>query len=112
VARFSPVPVPGDFNRDGVVDSSDIGAMLKAIIDLPGYMSSYDVSAADLSTLGNLDGDGVLTNADLQALLTTLLNGGMPVQTVPEPAGILLLAVGGMIGLLSLRRIRATARGN
>jgi hypothetical protein len=104
IARFSPVPVPGDFNRDGVVDSADIVAMVGALVDLPGYMSTFDVSATDLMTIGNLDGDNAITNADLQALLNMLISGGTPVQNVPEPAGFVLMVISGMLGAVSLRK--------
>jgi hypothetical protein len=111
VARFSPVPVPGDFNRDGVVDAADIAAMMTALTDLPDYMSTYDLSPSDLLTIGDFNADGSVTNADLQGLLSNLISNNPPYQPVPEPAGFVLLALGGMLASWVRAAISATRFG-
>ncbi len=108
IARFSPVPVPGDFNRDGVVDAADISVMMSALVDLPDYMSTYDLSPADLNTIGNLNGDGQITNADLQSLLNMLICGANQVQSVPEPTAFVLLLVSSLLGAAFFRRLQTT----
>jgi hypothetical protein len=42
--------------------------------------------------MGDVNGDGVLNNADVQSLLTMLKSGGGSLAAVPEPASIVLLA--------------------
>ncbi|HZZ29029.1 MAG TPA: SBBP repeat-containing protein [Pirellulales bacterium] len=117
LARFSLPVIKGDFNRDGVVDSSDIVAMLSALNNLPNYETSKDLSASDLISLGDFNGDNQVNNADLQGFLNFLLSGGASVQSVPEPAGFVLLALGGLLiaeaakrRKLSVPKISASAK--
>ena len=51
-------PVPGDFNRDGALNSADINSMLAALADLNAYKTAHGLSDADLLNIGDLDGDG------------------------------------------------------
>ena len=60
------MPLPGDFNNDGHVNSADIPAMLAALADLNGYQSSRGISNADLLAIADVNGDGTVNNADLQ----------------------------------------------
>jgi Dockerin type I domain/PEP-CTERM motif len=85
--------LPGDFNRDGHVDASDIPAMLIALTDLNHFQTVNGFSAAELLAIGDIDGDGQLTNADVQALLTRLKSGGGSIDSVPEPTSLVLLAL-------------------
>jgi hypothetical protein len=109
IARFSPVAVPGDFNRDGVVDTADISVMMGALVDLPSYMSTYDLSPSDLNTICNVNGDGDITNADMQSLIKLLVDDANQVQSVPEPAALILCALGGILCVMLRRKIRASA---
>ena len=97
----------GDFDRNRVVNSQDLTAMLGALTNLPGYQSTGGLTNADLLAIGDLNGDGKVTNADLQGLIN-LLNGGggTGAQAVPEPnaAFLAVLASGVFIGI---RRRRA-----
>ena len=72
--KFVPL-ILGDFNRDGQRNSADIGAMLSALSDLPDYQAQQELADSDLLTIGDLDDDGAVTNADLQALLDLLKRG-------------------------------------
>ena len=63
---------PGDFNRDGHVNAADLPAMLAALTDLNRYKSANSLTDADLLAIGDIDGSGSVTNADVQALLTLL----------------------------------------
>jgi hypothetical protein len=101
--------LPGDFNRDGHVDASDILPAMKALTDPAGYEAQYSVSPADLQIIGDVNGDTKFTNADLQALLNYLQDGGGSISTVPEPSGLLLLALGSF-ALTVRRRIDHKAR--
>ena len=98
----------GDFNRDGHVNSADIPAMLAALADLNAYKSAHALSDADLLTIGDVDGDGKVTNADVQSLLTLLKYGGGSTTPVPEPASLTL----GLIGLCARLRRRVLRRAS
>ena len=88
-----PSDIPGDFNRDGHVDASDISAMEVALADIHGYETAKGLTDAQLLKNGDINGDGQITNADLQALLTLLESGGGSNSSVPEPAAVVLLVL-------------------
>ncbi len=91
--RLASVPfLPGDFNRDGHVNAADIPAMLSALSDLNAYKTTKGLTDPNLLVIGNLNGSGALTNADLSALIGLLRSGGGSLATVSEPASIWLLA--------------------
>jgi hypothetical protein len=95
--------LPGDFNQDGVVNAQDIPAAEAALVNLPAYEKQYNMSPYDMNLIGDVNGDGQVTNADLQALITGLKNGTL--NAVPEPASFLLLGLGGAFFLVGkLRR--------
>jgi hypothetical protein len=88
--------MPGDYNRDGRIDAGDISAMQVAFTDLPGFAAANSgLSASDLLTLEDVNGDGVVSLADEQALLRFLLSGGNNFTTVPEPTSGVLLGLAG-----------------
>ena len=68
------LPVRGDINRDGHVDAADISALMVALADLPTYQGS--LTSTQLAEIADLNGDGLVTNADLQGLINLLANGG------------------------------------
>ncbi len=53
--------------------------------------------------MADVNGDGVVNSADLQALLLEVRAGGVAAEPVPEPSAAMLLALGG-IGLWARRR--------
>jgi autotransporter-associated beta strand protein len=96
---------PGDFDRDGQANAADLGVMQEALADLDNYQSVHSNMTGDqLVSIGDLNGDGLVNNADLQGLIDVLAggsgSGGSGIATVPEPAAIFLLAAGGLISLL------------
>jgi fibronectin-binding autotransporter adhesin len=106
VLTVSPQSLRGNFNLDGTVDNADIGAMLKALTDLNGYVNGgnslhVNLSNGDLLALGDFDGSGTITNRDIQPMLAYIggLAGSGSLSSVPEPASWLLLAVGGAFAL-------------
>ncbi len=96
--------VLGDFNRDGLVTVADISAMMQALTDLKTYQATYSLTNAQLIEIGDLDGSGQVTDADLQALINLLANGGGngSLTVVPEPGSIVLLGLG--VLAIALRR--------
>jgi hypothetical protein len=91
-----------DMNQDGHVDAKDIVAMEKALANEAGFAQNEGLTMDQLALIGDVNGDGVFNNADLQALLNLLKSGGGS-TSVPEPASFMLLAFG---GLLLIRRSR------
>jgi Dockerin type I domain/PEP-CTERM motif len=98
----------GDVNLDGHVDAKDIPAMMQALANETGYSQSAGVSKSELETVGDVNGDGKFTNADLQSLLIDLKNGGGSADSVPEPASIFLFCLGAL-AIAYRRRFRNAA---
>jgi uncharacterized repeat protein (TIGR03803 family) len=93
IFELTPVHLRGDFNLDGQVNAFDIPAMLAALPDLDGFKTASSLSDADLLMIGDVNGDGIVSNADVQALLNLLHSGGGSVNAVPEPLSIVLMAL-------------------
>jgi probable HAF family extracellular repeat protein len=95
---FLLIPVLlGDLDRNGRVDASDIHAMMTALRDLKSYQASWGLSDNELKSIGDFDGDGVVTNTDLQGLINLLANSGgsgsSSLAPVSEPANWVLAAI-------------------
>jgi hypothetical protein len=83
----------GDFNFDGHVNALDIAAMQSALADQGAYDTLHGLVPANLVGLGDFNGDGKFTNADLQGFLNYLKAGNGSLSSVPEPASLLLLGL-------------------
>ena len=95
----------GDLNQDNHVNATDVTAMLTALTDINAYKAAHPtLDTFEASDILDVDKDGIVSNADLQGLLTTLKSGGGSVAPVPEPASAELAALGGVAGLLLFRR--------
>ncbi len=98
--------LPGDFNRDGQTDVSDLSAMISALSDLTGYKASQNLSDAQLEVIGDLNNDFALNYSDLQAFMILLKGGLGTTTTVPEPATFALAAIAGICSLVHLGKVR------
>jgi hypothetical protein len=82
-----------DFNLDHHVNAADVPAMLNTLTDLNSYRAAMSLTNAGLLSISDINGDGKITNSDLQAQLTLLKFGGGSVGAVPAPASIALMAM-------------------
>jgi hypothetical protein len=98
IATGPPPPAPGDYNKDGHVNASDINALELALTNLTLYKSTYSVSNSDLAAINNIPNDSGanLDNSKLQALENLIIAGNGTTSAVPEPSSLVLLALGGL----------------
>jgi beta-glucanase (GH16 family) len=92
-------PTAGDFDRNGVVDRHDVTPMLDALANASTFAAAHNLTAAQLTLLGDINGDGKFTNSDIQPFLNKLAvqgSGSGALADVPEPASLTLLVLGGM----------------
>ena len=113
------IPTVGDVNQDGVVNAADVSALMSGLTNIAGFQSARALTspssvftASDAKFLLDVNGDGVDTNADVQAeisLIATIAAGGTGVTNpVPEPASFVLLALGGLT--MAAMRFRSSKR--
>jgi autotransporter-associated beta strand protein len=95
----------GDVDRNQHVNAADIVAMENAFKNLSSYQTSHGFDSADMSDIFDVNGDGQINNADLQALETYLI-GGHGSLGVPEPSSVVL----GLLGAVSLAGVTVLRR--
>jgi beta-glucanase (GH16 family) len=100
--------LPGDFDQNGHVNANDLAAMMSALSNKPDFALSHGLTADQLRLIGDLNGDGQFTNADLPALLARLSSGGGS-PSVPEPATFVLLVLGA-IGFVVPKKCQARSK--
>ena len=97
----------GDFDLDGQITAADFLSMMTALKDLNAYQAAHVQIGSQLASIGDFNGDGKVTNADLEGLIDLVASrsGGGNLDTVPEPATLILLPLG-VVGLgLFVRRV-------
>jgi phospholipase/lecithinase/hemolysin len=97
--------LPGDFNRDGHVNSADIPAMEQALVNVDAFEDTNSgLSSTDFLSIEDVNRDGKFTNTDLQSLLDLLKSGAGSTIAVPEPSTLILLGLGGLSCLAFSKR--------
>jgi autotransporter-associated beta strand protein len=87
----TPTYLPGDANRDGTVNGSDLNTVL----------SNYNQTVAgDTWSYGDFNGDNAVNGTDLNTVLSNYNQSLGVGAAVPEPS-TLLSAVAGLVGLLA-----------
>ena len=105
ISVVSSSVLPGDFNRDGRVDASDFSSMLIALADLNSYKTANGLTDAQLLTIGDINGSGTITNADLDALRVGLAAKAGSFTLVPEPSSLALAVLAApLLAMLLCRR--------
>jgi hypothetical protein len=66
--------VLGDLNGDGQTGAADVGSLMTAFSDPTKYQSTAHLSPAEFKTVADVNGDGVVNNLDVQALITLIAN--------------------------------------
>jgi len=111
-----PTFVAGDVNGDVHVDVADISAEMSALTNVTAFENNYGPSHLVLNTdelyaVLDQNHDGMINNADVQALIVLLADGGGSAigggsfTAVPEPSSIMLVGLGCM--MLIAVRVRA-----
>lgn len=102
-------PRIGDINQSGTVTVADVQALMTALSNISAYQQTYfsgaSEPAADVSFILDVNRDGVINGKDIQAEIVLVANGGGPggasgsgtLTAVPEPSGIVLIGLGGLI---------------
>ena len=100
--------VLGDFNvSGGPLTAADLPAMLTALTDLNVWKTSHSLTTDDFLNIADVNKDGKVTNADIQAELDLLVSlGAGSAAAVPEPSTVVLLVLGAVPGYLFVRRRR------
>ncbi len=107
--------VLGDWDLSGgAPNGADLTTMLSALTDLNKYRSTHliagnPLSFDDLFNIGDVNADGLVSNADIQAELDLIGPGGGANSAVPEPATFVLL-LGAIPGVFVLRNWRRNAK--
>jgi len=85
--------VRGDFNRDGSRNATDLVPMMQALADVNTFQTTNGLSNSNLLAIGDINGDGVFNNADLQSFLTQLQSGGGAGSSATGPVNVTETAV-------------------
>jgi len=92
LSQFLPPFVLGDMDGNGVLDAFDVDDFELALADRQAYIDSHP--ALDPDAYGDMNASGSLDAFDVAAFEEALAADGV---AVPEPGGLSLLALGGLL---------------
>lgn len=101
VSQLVALPVRGDYNGDGIVDTQDINPFILALTQTATWADTFVPDGTDPLVIGDLNGDGYIDTQDINPFVV-LLTGGSPAVVVPEPATVGIVVLGAFAA--SLRR--------
>jgi hypothetical protein len=81
-------PQPGDLNFDGKINAADFPEMMLALANPAAYEAKYQVDDAQRASVADVNQDGIVSNADLQALLKVIINTPPP-PPPPPPQSVI-----------------------
>ena len=87
----------GDMDADASVTSDDINPFVLALTDPTAYQAIYGLG---MEPVGDCDESGGFNSDDIAPFVALLTSS----QAVPEPAGLLALAVGACLALVRRKR--------
>jgi Dockerin type I domain len=93
----APTLIRGDLNLDGKVNGGDFADLAKALANLPGYEKEHHLNDQQALAVADVNGDGVISNADLQALINLIRNQPPPPPPPPPPQQVIVLTPTGPI---------------
>ncbi len=89
----------GDTNNDGTVDTLDIDPFVLLLTDPAGYAAAFP--GVDPLAVGDINMDTVVDTLDIDPFVALLTAGSLTgAGSVPEPASLALLAIGGLVVVL------------
>jgi hypothetical protein len=104
----------GDLNRDSRLDNLDVKAPIGALTNPTGFEAAHGLTATDFVSIGDLDGKGDVTIADVSALEKVLTGNSVGIGStsqVPEPTASALAAIGAILILSLLNADRSQYTG-
>jgi autotransporter-associated beta strand protein len=100
------VPTGADLTKLEAALANESGYMNNTISGGNGYGTTLNFG--DFLDIADVNNDGTVDNGDLQAEINAVINGvapsPLPSGAVPEPSGVILLGVGGVLYLLMRNR--------
>ncbi len=76
-------PLIGDINQDGAISSADVTALMTALSNENAYQSLHTFTAGDLAFILDVNHNGIIDNADLQAEINLVAKMPSPVALAP-----------------------------
>ncbi|MBL8877995.1 MAG: hypothetical protein JNG88_02655 [Phycisphaerales bacterium] len=68
--------LPGDMNRDGLLNNFDIDPFVFALSNLPAYAATFNIPEDAAVIIGDINEDGFLNNFDIDPFVECLTGGG------------------------------------
>ena len=91
----------GDMNSDLSLTVADVSTLMTALTNKSSFESSHGLTDDQFNFMADVNGDGLVNNADIQSLILKIAissgSASLGATPVPEPAGCVLMAIGGLL---------------